>query len=258
MYGKLRRVEMKSFAEVFREERHYCSHLFRLLLELKESEPMQSGLYKVLDHLGVKEGLTEESIRTAEVYFEAAVFRDVYFASERKEELLESLYDALLDLLRDEYDLAGDPPPRPKELLSGAKNVHPRLLSGIAEGHGLNQSAVFYYRELSSLFSAKPDLLIVLPSTTLWVEAKFWESFESEQIERTKRIAALSETKVFQEFFGGKSGKLILLGSEKRHKKAQKLGDAFLSWEACSRIAEQLLPEHDDTREALKGMLSMK
>jgi len=68
----------------------------------------------------------------------------------------------------------------------------------------------------------------------------------------------LSETKVFHDFFGERVGKLILLGSERRHKKAQKLGDAFLSWETCSKIAEELFPEQDDTREALKGMLSMK
>ena len=249
---------MKRFADVFREERHYCSHLFRLLFENKERNPLQSGLYKILDHLRLQEGLTEKSIREAEVYFEAAAFRDVYYESEDKEELLEALYDSLLQLLEEEYNLTNDPPPRPKELLSGEKNTHPRLLSGIAEEKGLNKSAVFFYRELSALFSAKPDLLIVLPSNTLWIEAKFWESFETEQIERTKRIAALSETKVFQNFFDGKTGKLILLGSERRHKRAQKLGDAFLSWETCSQIAEELFSEHDDTRKALKGMLSMK
>lgn len=249
---------MKRFAEVFREERHYCSHLFRLLLENKERDPLNSGLYKVLDHLGLVDGLTEESIRSAEVYFEAAAFRDVYYESEDKEELLESLYDSLLRLLGDEYDLSSDPPPRPKEILVDEKSVHPRLLFGIAEDKGLNRTGVFFYRELSALFSAKPDLLIVLPSTTLWIEAKFWESFESEQIERTKRIAALSETKLFQDFFGGKRGKLVLLGSDKRHKKAKKLADFFLSWEVCSKVADEILPENDDTRDALTRMLSMK
>lgn len=251
-------VEVKRFADVFREERHYCSHVFRLFLENKQTRPLQSGLYRMLEHLGLHEGLTVESVREAEVYFEAAAFRDVYYEAEDKLELLETLYDSLLDLLRDECNIASVSPPRPDELLAGDLSVHPRLFGRLAKDNGLTESAVSFYRELSALFSAKPDLLIVLPSTTLWIEAKFSESFETRQIKRTRRIAALSETGMFHGFFRDRVGRLVLLGSEGRHKNAQKLGYAFLSWESCSRIAAELLPEGDDTREALSGMLLMK
>lgn len=249
---------MKSFAQIFREERHYCAHLFRILLEKKETDPLNSGLFKILKRINVSEELTNENIQNAEVYYEAAAFRDIYYGATDKTEFLESLYDELLQLMADKYDFRRTPPPRPNELISGKENTHPRLLAGMAEEKKLASSAMSFYREFSALFSAKPDLLIVLPKTSLWIEAKFWESFEIEQLERTKRIASLSETSLCQEYFNRREGKVVLLGSQRRHKRAQNLPEAFLSWEACSEIADELYPPHDNTRDALKSMLAMK
>jgi len=43
------------FQDVFREERYYCNHFFRLLCEKLIESPRFSGLARVLEELGIEQ-----------------------------------------------------------------------------------------------------------------------------------------------------------------------------------------------------------
>jgi hypothetical protein len=94
----------------------------------------------------------------------------------------------------------------------------------------------------------------------IWIEAKFWESFNRLQIDRTRNIAALCSSELFAPYFQ-KEQVIVLLGQQDRHKKAQKIdGTRFLAWEDCFKIAEKILPQgkNNYTTKSFDKMLSMK
>jgi len=247
------------FIDINREERYYCNHFFRLLCHELEKGGPDSGLRAVLEELDFAEYDDPKEISSAEVYTEVAIFRDVFAAELNKDSFLEILYDDVLPILMEQYKNRIRGPIRPAEVSAEVGKVHPNQYGEKVEQFGTPDDVLFY-REFSALFNAKPDFLINWSGYSLWFEAKFWESFDSSQLQRTKNIAQLCSLNSVSKYFGHAEPRVILLGSSRRHKKAQQLeGIKFLSWEDCHRIAGRILPYGDQnyTTQAFNQMLVM-
>jgi hypothetical protein len=237
---------MAQFGAIFREERYYCNHFFRLLCERLSTSPEDSGLGKVLSLLSIpRQSL--QAIEGAEIYTEVACFRDVFFAAEDKDRFLEELFDQFHPMLLEQYGpriANAQRPARIRELLG---RVHPSKYRDLIKQPRFDDCDVLFYRELGALFNAKPDILILLPDLAIWIEAKFSSAFSSFQIRRMSLIGALCEKELFANYFNHRQSYIVLLGSEVRHSKARIIeGCAFISWEKCASIAEQIFPAGRD------------
>jgi hypothetical protein len=82
------------FSNVFREERYYCNHLFRLLCHDKETRGPPSGLGHILRDIGFPENTSQEEICEAGIFTEVAVFRGVFMVEEKKNRFVDKLYSA--------------------------------------------------------------------------------------------------------------------------------------------------------------------
>lgn len=247
------------FIDINREERYYCNHFFRLLCHELETGGPDSGLRAVLEELGFAVSDDPKEISSAEVYTEVAIFRDVFAAESNKDAFLEMLYDDMLPILMEQLNNQVREPIRPAEVRAEVGKVHPNQYSEKVERFGTHNDILFY-GEFSALFSAKPDFLVNWSGYSLWFEAKFRESFDSSQLQKTKNIAQLCSLNSVSKYFSHAEPLVILLGSSRRHKKAQQFeGISFLSWEDCYRIAGRILPhgEQNYTTQAFNLMLAM-
>lgn len=230
------------FQDVFREERYYCNHFFRLLCEKLIESPRFSGLARVLEELGI-ELPTDEEIQKAEIYTEVAVFRDVFAIAADKTSFLEELYDLFLPMMKSQYENLITQPVRPSVISNKLGYVHPSKYKDIIDEPDFERSDVLFYREMGALFNAKPDYLILLPHHSIWIEAKCSSAFSSSQISRMRNIGELCTTKMFSLYFAGREPAIVLLGSKKRHARAQKFENTrFLSWDKCAEISSDVFP----------------
>ncbi len=249
-----------NFSNIFREERHYCNHFFRLLCHDKEDSGINSGLGTILNELNIPECDNIEKISDAQIYTEVAVFRDVFAASDRKDNFLDNLYKLFLPIISEQYKGKIENPITPGEIRKHIGQIHPNRY-GLEISNFGSKSDINFYREFSALFNAKPDFLIIFNNKMYWIEAKYWEAFNLKQLQRTRNISTLCSSDLFAEYFNNAESRIILLGSNKRHKKAQSIENThFLSWENCYEIAEKLLPHSDTnyTTIAFKQMLDLK
>lgn len=225
------------FQDVFREERYYCNHFFRLLCERLSNTPESSGLARVLKRVGIPLP-PSEALRQAEVYTEVAAFRDVFFHVSEKDAFLEGLFDSLLPLLQPQYKGLIGEPLRPSKLRARIGTAHPSKYADLVDEPDFEKSDVLFYREFGALFNAKPDFLVLLPAHAVWIEAKCSSAFSSSQVQRMRNIGALCASPLLGEYFGGREPSIVLLGSARRHAKAQGVEHTrFLSWEQCAGIA---------------------
>lgn len=248
------------FSNVFREERYYCNHLFRLLCHDKETGGLNSGLGAVLSELGFSKNATQADIQDAQIYAEVAVFRDVFAAESDKDTFTDKLYERFLPIISPQYNGNIRNPISPSRVREKVRLIHPSKYADEVEKFAEDKQDVLFYREFSALFNAKPDFLIVFKDKMLWFEAKFWVAFSSIQLQRTRNIATLCTSELFEKYFGKRESVIVLLGSEKRHKKAQSFDSTrFLSWEKCLEISTKLLPNGEDnyTSKSFKQMLAM-
>jgi len=247
------------YSDINREERYYCNHFFRLLCHELETGGPGSGLRAVLGSLHFDVPDDPKQLSISEVYTEVAIFRDVFAAESDKDSFLEQLFDDYLPMLVQQYDNKISRPIRPSEVKAQSGMLHPNQYGEAVEKFGTSDDIMFY-REFSALFNAKPDFLVIWNRKALWFEAKFWEPFSTSQLQRANNIAQLCSLNLLSEYFHHAEPQVILVGSSKRHKKAQQLnGFKFLSWEDCSRIAQAVLPhgEHSYTTQAFNRMLAM-
>jgi hypothetical protein len=249
-----------TFAEIFREERYYCNHLFRLLCYKKEDGGSESGLGAILSELGLSTYATPENINHAQIYTEVAAFRDAFAAEQNKNDYINKVYELFLPIISLQYNGKIQNPIVPSDVRAKIGLVHPRDYAKQTRDFALSEQDTLFYREFSALFNAKPDFLIVVGDKMMWFEAKFKEAFSTEQLRRTQNIANLCSSELFEKFFQRRESMVILLGSEYRHKKAQSIDHTrFLSWEKCYDISMRLLPggESNYTSASFKQMLSM-
>jgi len=248
------------FSDIFREERYYCNHLFRLLCHEKETGGLKSGLGAVLAELGLSDKATHTDIRDAQIYTEVAVFRDVFAAEDEKDTFTDKLYERFLPIISPQYNGNIRNPIPPSIIREKIGLIHPSKYADEVEKFAEDKQDALFYREFSALFNAKPDFLIIFRDHMLWLEAKFWIAFSSIQLQRTRNIATLCSSDLFERYFGKRQPIVILLGSDQRHKKAQSFGSTrFLSWEKCLDISNKLLPngESNYTSKSFKQMLAM-
>jgi hypothetical protein len=248
------------FSKIFREERYYCNHLFRLLCHEKETGGLSSGLGAVLAELDMSDYTTQADIQQSEIYTEVAAFRDVFAAEFDKNSFIDKLYERFLPIISSQYNGRIHNPTQPSVVRQKVGTIHPSKYADEVEKFSRDEQDILFYREFSALFNAKPDLLIVVRDKMLWFEAKFWVAFSSIQLQRTRNTAILCSSDLFEKYFSRKESIIVLLGSERRHKKAQSFDfTRFLSWEKCLEVSLKLLPngEHNYTSMSFKHMLAM-
>jgi len=245
---------MTKFKNIFREERHFCNHLFRLLCYKKEDGGKDSGLGRFLSLTDLPISINVETVSAAEVYTEVAVFRDFYYYYPNRQGFLVALYDIFLPVMREQYGGKITNPTPLRDLLLQLQGVHPKDFSRhLAD----TEDDKLFYREFSALFNAKPDFLLICDGLMVWLEVKFWSSFERKQLRRTQNIADLCSSDLFASVFANQPNRVVKLGS-KRHIHARREGD-FIDWANVAQIAEELLPHRADnyTVKALKALVEM-
>jgi len=244
---------MARFEDVFREERFYCNHFFRLLCQGLSDPPGRSGLSSVLSLLG-SSTQSADDLKTAQVYTEVAAFRDVFYVHPNKDAFLESLFDLFHPMLSSQYGDLVSGAQRPAQIRSRIGTVHPSKYKDLVDEPEFDGCDVLFYRQFGALFNAKPDFLILLPREAIWIEAKCSSPFSTSQIQRMRHIGALCAAPLLTEYFGERPPTVVLLGSARRHTKAQMVkGTHFISWEQCAEIAVNLFPagREDITSRAL-------
>lgn len=243
---------VSGFQTIFREERDFCNHLFRLLCYRKETGGHDSGLGRFLSlaHLGLN--INVPTIATAEIYTEVAVFRDFYHSHPNRQAFLRALYHAFLPMMQQQYGGKIAKPTPIDELLPRVKGVHPKDFSRYLAD---SEDDKLFYREFSALFNAKPDFLVICDGCMIWLEVKVWTSFDRGQLRRTQNIAELCSSDLFAPLFGNLPNRIMKLGT-KRHVHARREGD-FIDWADVARIAEELLPHGPDnyTAQALRPLM---
>jgi hypothetical protein len=242
------------FKDIFREERHFCNHLFRLLCYKKEDGGKESGLGRFLSLMDLPIKIDFKTISAAEVYTEVAAFRDFYYSHLSPQEFLITLYDTFLPMIREQYGDKIAQPTNIRDLLSHLRDVHPKDFS---KHLAHTEDDKLFYREFSALFNAKPDFLIICDGLMLWLEVKFWVPFNRRQLQRTRNIADLCSSDLFAPLFGNQSNHVVKLGT-KRHIHARRDGD-FIDWADVVQIAQELLPYgiNNYTAQALSTLLEM-
>lgn len=242
------------FKDIFREERHFCNHLFRLLCYKKEDGGEESGLGQFLSLIDLTTKLNVKTVSAAEVYTEVAVFRDFYHYHPDRQGFLMALHDAFLPMIRKQYKGRISNPTPIRGLLPRLQGIHPKDFSKYLAD---TEDDTLYYRGFSALFNAKPDFLLICDGLMVWLEVKFWVPFDRKQLRRTQNIADLCSSHLFAPLFRKQPNRVVKLGT-KRHIHARREGD-FIDWADVAQIAEKLLPHGTDnyTAQALKALVQM-
>ncbi len=227
------------FKDIFREERHFCNHLFRLLCYKKEDGGKDSGLARFLALTGLPReiDINVKTVSDAEIYTEVAVFRDFYHACPNRQEFLVVLYDTFLPIIREQYRGKIANPTPLRDSLPDLEGIHPNNFSQHLKD---TQDDKLFYREFSALFNAKPDFLLICDGLMVWLEVKFWAPFSRKQLRRTQNIADLCSSDLFASLFHNQPNRVLKLGTQ-RHIRARQDGD-FIDWAEVAQIAQDLLP----------------
>ncbi|QSQ26460.1 hypothetical protein JY651_16670 [Pyxidicoccus parkwayensis] len=245
-----------------REERAACSHLFRLLHEGLATAPQASALARVLALLRSSGMDVPDEPAGAAVLTEVALIRDAY-ETWKAEGDLASRMDALVQLV------AQGRPCTPWSMLSAVlrdpKQTHPGQVcmkadrlslgvgpSGTVPGSELDAQNRAVYGALQGVFSAKPDLALVLPSHLIAFEAKLTGDFDDAQLERTGLLARLWASPLLRGYLGYSTSPSVSVA---------RIGDegtqAALTWQELHRIAAERYPPEDRTRIALGAVLDL-
>lgn len=195
-----------------------------------------------------------ETIAAAEVYTEVAVFRDFYHYHHNHQEFLVALYDEFLPMIRRQYGGKIANPTPIRDLLPQLQRIHPKDFSRHLKD---TEDDKLFYREFSALFNTKPDFLLICNELMVWLEVKFWISFDRRQLQRTQNIADLCSSDLFAPVFGNRPNHVVKLGT-KRPIHTLREGD-FIYWTDVAQVAEELLPHgaNNYTVQALKVLVEM-
>ena len=248
---------MPSYDTYNREERAICSHLFRLLHEnlyLKENSPLGKFLNILLrQNLEFKNGIpASESLhfKNVAIYTEMALIRDAYYSKKKDQKELFAFMDKLTQIIMeqegvDKCTLYRELP----KLLKDIKKTHPKQIRLQAERSGieLTQGEIKVYGAMQGMFNAKPDLVITIDNLMLVCEAKFTESFDDEQLNRTRNIAKVWSSLLYKDlgFDEPPVYTVFKLGAGKY--------DPEISWLNINDIAKETYPENDRTRMAMQN-----
>jgi hypothetical protein len=237
-----------------REERAACAHLFRLLHERLAAEPDASPLRQVLrllrPRLKFSAGTPELRADGAAIFAEVALIRDAY--QHRKSEP-GAFMDALVRLVAKQEGVsevrAWSALPWP---LNDPSRTHPTQIAQKGrEENLLTEAERRVFGAVQGMFNAKPDLVFVLSSCVIVFEAKLTERFDEEQLARTRKIAEVWSSLLFEDLGFAEPPPFAIA----------RLGDAGtgvdLSWQELSSIASDCYAVNDRTRIALGRAASL-
>ena len=246
---------MKTYDEYNREERAICSHLFRLLHEGLEKEET-SPLWQFLNRLEFRIPTINLSSRRFEnigIFCEVALIRDAF--QNLKPSVNQFMDQLTTTIIRQENiqncRLYSELP----EILRNPKLTHPKQIrqKASAENISLSKNEETVYGAVQGMFNAKPDLAITIDNLLLVFEAKFTEPFDEIQLIRTKNIAEIWASLLYQDlgFSSKPQYEVIKLGA--------KNFEPHITWTDIAEIAELTYSEQDRTRCVLnKGVELLK
>jgi hypothetical protein len=217
-----------------REERHLCSHLFRLLHEPSDN------YYALRMFLG-----RTSELLSFRIFSEVALIRDAYYVRCPK---VEQFMDDMVNLIMRQESVNDCRlfSQLPSELRDW-QQTHPKQIK-LKAGNQFGEGEKIVYGAMQGMFNAKPDLAICFENTMIVCEAKFTMDFNPTQIERTEKIAEVW-AKLLHTDLG--------FEDEPSRPPVLKLGlSKFLpdiSWESMSRVAQVVYPASDRTRMALEN-----
>jgi hypothetical protein len=132
-------------------------------------------------------------------------------------------------------------------ILRDPRLTHPKQIRLKANTKGIQLSGGenIVYGAMQGMFNAKPDLVITIDTVLLVCEAKFTELFDDIQLKRTRNIAEVWATLLFEDigFTESPAYTVFKLGAEKYY--------PDISWTDILEIAKQTYGENDRTRKAI-------
>jgi len=226
-----------------REERYLCSHLFRLLHEPKEN-------YRALNTL-----LGWAPAQPVRIFCEVALVRDAYFArksnkndgDERAADIKAFMDGIVRTVMRQERVESCQLYSELPEELREPTRTHPRQIFRKAKAAGqLDEGELKVYRAIQGMFSAKPDLVICAENQLRVYEAKFTLEFSEPQLDLTRKVAEVWAEHLYADlgFTARPEFEVCKLGLARY--------DPDVTWEQLSAVADQVYPEDDRTRAALR------
>lgn len=239
-----------SYLAYNREERDLCAHLFRLLLE---DQPNWQPLKDFLDR---------DFIGSPQLFCEAAVIRDAYYA--RKPEKADdgepgtiNFLDGICDLIATMLEAAPDEYTRFSELqpetLRNPRLTHPKQIAYKLKESGAIQKPrdADVYGSLQAMFNAKPDLVICADNTLYIYEAKYTMPFDEAQLERTRLIGKVWAKLLYKDLGFEVEPDLVVrkLGLSKPDTKGY---DPDISWKEVCEIANRYWLEDDYSMKVLQ------
>ena len=236
---------MDNYDTFNREERNICAHFFRLLHETKPNKgdlPIQQ-LINLIDKN--KENYNFNNKET-KIFCEVAIIRDFYCKLKPN---VSDFMDKLTQIIMQQENIHSDCrvfSELPDEL-KNTSQTHPKQIKqkAIKDGIQLSKNELSVYGAIQGMFNAKPDMAITYGDTLYSIEAKFTESFDIEQLSRTKNIADVWVSLLFNQFgFQTKPHyKIIKLGAKKFN--------PDINWSQILEIAKNTYDENDRTYKAI-------
>jgi hypothetical protein len=234
---------MNEYDKYNREERYICSHLFRLLHENIDKKDGPLGELLLLlskrDLNGKKLNFDNLQFKNVGIYSEVALIRDAYkFLKKNNQE--KKFMDDLVDFLFENKG-AADIYRKYSELPDALIKTHPEKISWKAKKidiHFESKNEEEIYGIIQSIFKSKPDLLITIDSYLIVFEAKFTQSFDEKQFNRSSLIAKIWAKLLYEQLGFEKEPDfyVVKLGGKK----------SDIPWEKILKIADRTYKKKDD------------
>ncbi|MGB0431979.1 MAG: hypothetical protein ACPGLV_16005 [Bacteroidia bacterium] len=243
---------MEQYKDYNREERNLCSHLFRLLHhDLEKGKQSTLAAFIRKSSAAIAEKLADSDYVKADIISEVALFRDAYKArSPRVNEMMDGICNALAQEMGindfTTYSKLQAP-------LNEPWNTHPKQIHRKAEKESITLMGGndAFYKEIQSIFNAKPDLCICIGNYLLVYEAKFTEGFKEEQMKRTKRIAAVWQKTLYKDLgFDSEPKALVLKLGGQRFK-------PHVNWQQVLELSKGVYSENDRSRQAFESAVEL-
>jgi hypothetical protein len=231
-----------------REERAICAHLFRLLHEgISKGDKSALGLF--LEQLQKNRPdfqFPPWQFRNVGIFCEVAIIRDAF---QKLKPFVNEFMDSLTKLIMVQEGIQSSrlysELPEP---LNNPKLTHPKQIrqKAASEVITLTQNESIVYGAMQGMFNAKPDLVVTIDDKLLVFEAKFTESFDEDQLKRTKNISEIWSKLLYQDFGFSEQPEyfVIKLGSSR-------VG-ADINWQEIFNIAKSVYADSDRSFVALK------
>lgn len=232
-----------------REERCLCAHLFRLLHEWTLDRGECEHLAQFLQRSSPIKAIFD--LKDIKIFVEVALIRDAYFA--RKTDVDKFMDDLVLVVAIQEgledFRLYSELP----QVLKDPEETHPKQIRYKASAIGIDLTADEdnLFGAIQGMFNAKPDLAITTQDTIFVYEAKFTESFDSDQLDRTNKIAEVWARLLYDDLGFAMQPKHVMatIGPSKLN--------PTITWEWLFDLVKETYPIDDRTYIAVSNAVSL-